>query len=437
MSHAASEKGHDTDILIVGAGPTGLALATMLRKAGHDPMVVERLGQGQGTSRAAVIHAHTLEMLEALGIGERLVAEGIKLERFSIRDRDRTLTRLRFDKLPTPYPCLLMLTQDRTERILREALAEAGGRVQWGTSVETLVESPGGVTASLLDKDGPRQVRARYVVGADGMQSAVRNAAGIGFTGSAYAESFVLADVEMDWPAGREEVMLFFSPAGLVVVAPLPEGRFRIVATMENAPARPGVEDIQALLDARGPQASRGRVKASHWSSRFRLHHRVADHYRSGRYLLVGDAAHVHSPAGGQGMNTGLVDAIVLGRLMAEVLSGREDEAYLDHYEALRRPAAQEVMALAGRLTSAAMISAPAKRWVRNLVLRTIGALPPVKRRIEMNLSGLSRRGATVIPGREAAGGERGERPPQRQLPARRRAIPRVPETIRKSPRTT
>jgi len=270
--------------------------------------------------------------------------------------------------------------------------------VHWGATVESLVESADGVTASIATKDGQRLVRARYVVGADGMQSVVRQSAGIGFSGSAYAESFVLADVEMDWPAGREEVMLFFSPAGLVVVAPLPGGRYRVVATLENAPARPGVEDIQALLDARGPQASRCRVRATHWSSRFKLHHRVADHYRSGRTLLVGDAAHVHSPAGGQGMNTGLVDAVVLGRMMAAVLSGREKDAWLDRYEALRRPAAKEVLALTGRLTAAAMMTNPVKRALRNLALRIIGRLPPARCRIEMNLSGLSRRAAAVLP---------------------------------------
>ncbi len=398
MSTPRQENDFDTDVLIVGAGPTGLALATMLRKAGYDPLVVERLTEGQGTSRAAVIHAHTLEVLEELGIGDRLVAEGLKLDRFSIRDGDDTLLRLRFGHLPTRYACLLMLPQDRTERILNEAFAQAKGTVQWGSTVTSLAESGDGVLATIGSKDGERQVRARYVVGADGMHSLVRQTAGIAFTGSAYAESFVLADVEMDWPAGREEVMLFFSPPGMVVVAPLPGGRFRVVTTLENAPARPGVEDIQAVLDSRGPKASRCRVKAVHWSSRFRLHHRVADRYRQGRFLLVGDAAHVHSPAGGQGMNTGLVDAVVLGKLLAPVLAGQQPDTHLDRYQALRRPAALEVLALAGRLTAAATVKGAARRWIRNLVLRFAGRFAPIRRRIELALSGLSRRAAAQVP---------------------------------------
>ena len=134
-----------------------------------------------------------------------------------------------------------------------------------------------------------------------------------------------------------------------------------------------------------------------HWSSRFRLHHRLADQYRRGRFLLIGDAAHVHSPAGGQGMNTGLVDACVLGRLLADVVSGRRDESHLDTYEALRRPAAKQVLQLAGRLTHMATMKSAPQRFLRNIALRTINLLPVARRRLEMNLSGLSRRAAAEL----------------------------------------
>ena len=387
-----------TDVLIVGAGPTGLALATTLMRAGINPVIVDKLTTGQNTSRAAVIHAHTLEVLEALGVSERLASSGLKLATFSIRDRDRVLVRLHFDMLPTPYAYLLMLPQDVTEKILADGLAQARGAVRWGRTVEALVETPDAVEASVVSaQDGTETIRARYVVGADGMHSIVRTTAGIGFTGASYEESFVLADVDMIWSHGRDEVMLFFSPAGLVVVAPLPSGAYRIVATMDNAPEKPAVADLQALLDARGPTHGVCRVSRVHWSSRFRLHHRVADQYRRGRFLLVGDAAHVHSPAGGQGMNTGLVDACVLGRLLAEVISGRREERYLDRYEALRRPAAQQVLRLAGRLTRMATMKAAPQRFLRNAVLRVVNVIPVARRALEMNLSGLSRRAAAEV----------------------------------------
>ena len=387
----------DVDVLIVGAGPTGLAVATMLMRFGIAPVIVDKLTEGQNTSRAAVVHAHTLEVLEQLGVSERMAQKGMKLAKFTIRDRDRVLVRLRFDKLPTRHAYLLMLPQDMTEKILAERFAEAGGTVRRGSMVESLVQTPEGIEASVVSSEGRQTMRARYVVGADGMHSLVRQTAGIGFAGASYEESFVLADVEMTWGHGRDEVMIFFSPAGLVVVAPLPSGAYRIVATLDNAPEYPSMADVQALLDTRGPTHGAAKVSEVLWSSRFRLHHRVADHYRRGHFLLIGDAAHVHSPAGGQGMNTGLVDACVLGRILADVVSGRRDESYLDTYEALRRPAAKQVLELAGRLTYMATMKSTPQRFLRNITLRTINLLPMARRALEMNLSGLSRRAAAEL----------------------------------------
>jgi 2-polyprenyl-6-methoxyphenol hydroxylase-like FAD-dependent oxidoreductase len=394
---SSTEKPFDTDVLIVGAGPTGLTLATTLQRAGVSTLVVDKLGSGQNTSRAAVIHAHTLEELAGLGITPKLEREGLKLTRFSLRDRDRQLVNLEFDALPSEYSHLLMLTQDVTERILREHLAGAGREVRWDCEVEAVEETPDGIEARLRTLQGTETIRARYVVGADGVNSLVRRAAGIGFTGGSYEGSFVLADVDMEWSHGRDEVMLFFSPGGLLVVAPLPDGGFRLVATLDDAPERPGVADAQALLNMRGPTSGTAIVTGVKWSSRFRLHHRVADQYRRGRLFLVGDAAHAHSPAGGQGMNCGIVDACVLGKLLAGVIAQGRDESHLGQYEQLRRPAAQEVLGLAGRLTAMATVKSPMGRRLRNIFLRMVGGLPPMRRRLQMDLSGLSRRAAAQV----------------------------------------
>jgi 2-polyprenyl-6-methoxyphenol hydroxylase-like FAD-dependent oxidoreductase len=285
-----------------------------------------------------------------------------------------------------------MLTQDVTERVLAQRLAVLGGEIHRGVTATAFRQDAAGVHVTLASDAGTSTIAARYVVGGDGMHSAVRSAAGTEFTGSTYEESFVLADVSMSWPHGRDEVMLFFSPEGLVVVAPLPGGRFRIVATLDDAPEHPGVADVQALIDARGPTSAPAKVTEVAWSSRFRLHHRLARSYRRGRLLLMGDAAHVHSPAGGQGMNTGIVDACVLGRLLSAVLSGRRPEAALDDYHNLRRPAAEKVLGLTGRLTDMATMRSPARRRVRNAILSTINHLPFIKHSLAMNLSGLSRR---------------------------------------------
>jgi 2-polyprenyl-6-methoxyphenol hydroxylase-like FAD-dependent oxidoreductase len=321
-----------------------------------------------------------------------LVAQGLPLTRFSFRDRDQLLTELSFASLPSKFSCLLMLPQDQTERIMRNAYDAAEGQVRWNHAVDNLSTTTKGVMATVSTPAGRHDIVARYVVGADGMQSIVRKTAGIGFTGSSYEESFVLADVDMEWGHGRDEVMLFFSPAGMVVVAPLPDGRFRIVATMDDAPAQPGVSDIQGLLDERGPTRGAASVSRVHWSSRFRLHHRLADQYRHGPYFVVGDAAHVHSPAGGQGMNMGLVDACVLGRLLADVISGQLPESELDQYQRLRRPAAKHVMGLVGRMTRLATTKSAPRRVLRNFVLRFINSVPMARRKLEHNLSGISRR---------------------------------------------
>ncbi|MGH8479900.1 MAG: FAD-dependent monooxygenase, partial [Gammaproteobacteria bacterium] len=362
------------NIVIVGAGPTGLALAGVLATEGVSFVVVDRLAEGANTSRAAVVHVRTLEMLEELEVTDRLRAEGHVVPRFTVCDRDHVLATIRFDGLPTRYPYTLMVPQNITEAILLGRLRELGGDVHRPYAVTDLRQDADGVTMTVAaDGQQPQTVRARYAVGADGMHSTVRECAGIGFTGDTYQQSFVLADVRMSWPLRADEVMLFFSPEGLVVVAPLPGGRYRVVASVDDTPERPGVADVQRLLYERGPVTGATRVDEIVWSSRFRVHHRVANRYRAGRILLAGDAAHVHSPAGGQGMNTGIQDAVALGHALAAVLAGRAAES-----QRTRRPVAERVVAFTDRMTRVATLHGHRARSVRNGVIRVIGRIPLV-----------------------------------------------------------
>lgn len=386
-----------TDVLIVGAGPTGLALAISLAQAGIDHVLIDRLDAGQNTSRAAVIHAHTLEALDDLGVAQPLAEAGLKLQHFSLRERDRTLVRLRFDALPSDFSYLLMITQDVTEDILAKRLEALGGQIYRGCTATSIETNRDGIRAWVQCGETQRAIDARYVVGADGMHSVVRKTANIPFDGDQYEHSFVLADVDMDWPLGRDEVMLFFTPTGPLVIAPLPSGRFRIVTAMEDAPAQPNVADIQAIIDAHGPTNARATVRDVAWGSRFRIHHRLARHYRKGRLLIMGDAAHVHSPAGGQGMNTGLVDATVLGRLLTAVVSGKKPSHVLDQYERLRRPAAAKVLEIAGGLTDMAMAKGALARAARDARLSVVDHVPALNRKLVMNMSGLSRRASAEV----------------------------------------
>ncbi len=373
----------DADVLIVGAGPAGLTLAAALALRGIPALVIDRQAAGENTSRAAVVHARTLEVLEPLQVSARLVARGLQAQRFTIRDRDRVLVPIGFERLPTRYPFTLMVSQAVTEQVLLDRLAELGGRVQRPCELLDLAQDERGASARLSDG---RVLRVRYVVGADGMHSTVRERARIGFSGGSYDESFVLADVRAEGELPHDEVILYFSPAGMVVAAPLPGGVHRIVATVDEAPERPDAGFVQALLDARGPQARRARITEVLWGSRFRVHHRVADAYRAGRVLLAGDAAHVHSPAGGQGMNAGILDAMALAEALQRALAG--DRGALEAYGVQRRPAAQEVVALADRLTRLATVPR-ALRPLRNGLLRLLARLPAVRRTLAWRLSGL------------------------------------------------
>jgi 2-polyprenyl-6-methoxyphenol hydroxylase-like FAD-dependent oxidoreductase len=374
---------YDTQVLVVGAGPTGLTLAASLVKRGIATIVVDRQAAGANTSRAAVVNARTLEVLEGLDVARRLVKEGVQAPIFTIRDRARTLIPIDFSGLPTQYPYSLMVPQSTTERLLLDRLVELGGSVLRPKAVTSVVQGSEGVTATLDDGD---VIRARYVVGADGIRSIVREQAGIGFEGGAYEESFTLADVRLTGDAPIEEVVLFWAKAGLTVVAPLPGDIYRIVAPVPDAPEEPTAEFIQQILDDR-VGAGRMVVTALIWGSRFRIHHRVADTYRVGRLLLAGDAAHVHSPAGGQGMNLGIQDAVALADALIAVLAGGPD-SLLDEYSAVRRPIAKGVVALTDRLTRLATLPSAA-RPIRNAAFSVVGRVPAVQRALARQLSGL------------------------------------------------
>ena len=380
-----SELPERTSVLIVGAGPAGLAAAVTLAQAGVEHVVLDQLGEAGNTSRAAVVHARTLEVLDELGVTDELIAKGEILGRFRMFDGSRTIASIGFDDLPSRYPFTLMVPQDVTEATLLAKLRSLGGDVHRPHAVTTVDNRADGVAVTTSDG---QTITADYVIGADGMHSVVREQVGIGFTGASYPESFVLADVRMTWPVPRTDVTMHLSAEGITVVAPLPDNRFRVVATVADAPQHPSIEDVQQILRARGPQ---GTIEVTEvlWSSRFHVHHRVADRYRAGRVLLAGDAAHVHSPAGGQGMNTGIQDAVALGALLVRVLKG---EDVLDEYESTRRPVALGVVAFTDRMTRMATITSAPLRAVRDTVLPVVTRIPAVRRRIACQLSELGNR---------------------------------------------
>jgi 2-polyprenyl-6-methoxyphenol hydroxylase-like FAD-dependent oxidoreductase len=376
-----------TEVLVVGAGPVGLAVAASLAGHGHVVTVVDRQAEGANTSRAAVVHARTLEVLERLGVSKRLTELGIHAQRFIIRDGDRELMPVRLDQLPTEYPYALMVPQNVTEQVLLDRLEELGGTVHRPYVATTVSQDADGVEVRM---DSGEAIQAQYVVAADGMHSTIRDRVGLGYGGNMVPQSFSLVDVRVEGGLPADEVLLFFSTPGLLVVAPLPDGSYRLVAAVDEAPERPDLDYAQQLLTGRGPRRTAVRVAEVIWGSRFRIHERVADRYRAGRVLLAGDAAHTHSPAGGQGMNLGLRDAVTLGdALSAALRDGRTDK--LDEYATASRAEAKRVVALAHRLTLLATVPAPV-RPLRNAILRLLALVPAVPRGFAEQLSAIGHR---------------------------------------------
>ncbi len=366
---------HEYPVVIVGAGPTGLTLGAELCRRGVRPLILDRLEAGSNTSRAAVIHARTLEVLNPLGVTAELLANGVIVPTFRVRDRNEVLTSISFKDLPTMFPFTLMCPQNVTESILLRRLQALGGSVLRPCDVTMTRMRPSGVELEYQSQGVTNTVYAKWLVGCDGGHSIVREQANIAFEGSTYEESFILADVEMDWPIDREEVSLFFSDKGLVVVAPLPHNHFRIVATVDQAVERPSINDFEQLLIERGPTEGTMHIRDMAWSSRFRVSHKVAETFRKGNVLLAGDAAHVHSPAGGQGMNTGIQDAVALAESLVAVWSGG-DSSSLNEWASNRREIARSIVQLTDRMTKAATATSPMMKMLRNAVLDVVGHLP-------------------------------------------------------------
>ena len=279
-----------------------------------------------------------------------------------------------------------MYPQNRVEQSLLNRLEALGGHVQRPCEVVRCEASASHVEAEVKSDGATKTIKACWLIGCDGMHSTVREQSDIEFAGAPYQQGFVLADVHMDWPLSRDEVTLFYSPEGLVVVAPLPEDHFRIVATMDDAPESPSADVMQSLLDQRGPTINPGHIREVVWSSRFHIHHRVAQTPRKGRILLCGDAAHVHSPAGGQGMNTGIQDAISLAQALLKTIKDG-DETRLDSWANERHRIASNVVAMTDRITRVATMKSRTGQTLRNAAILFAAHLPPVRAALARQLA--------------------------------------------------
>jgi 2-polyprenyl-6-methoxyphenol hydroxylase-like FAD-dependent oxidoreductase len=369
-----------TDVLIAGAGPVGLTAAVALLARGREVTIVDNQREGQNTSRASVIYPRTLELLESYDVAQQLVTQGIHAQRFTIRDRDRVLVEVPFDWLPTAYPYTLLVSQAVTESALLHRLEQLGGRVLRPYAITGVKQDHDAVIATF---EGGDQVRARYLTGADGVHSIVRDEAGIRLRASPAGASYSLADVHLSGGLPADEVTVFFAPAGQLVCVPFRDGSFKLVANVATAPPEPDTGFLQGLVDTRGPRAERPVVMDIIWSSRFLVRHGVAERFHNGRIALAGDAAHQNSPLGGQGMNAGIGDAVALAAALDTALQhGGTDP--LAAYTTAQRAVAEQVVAVTNRLTRLATMDRQV-RALRNTVLTMLN--PVISRRLARRLS--------------------------------------------------
>jgi 2-polyprenyl-6-methoxyphenol hydroxylase-like FAD-dependent oxidoreductase len=377
-------------VLVVGAGPVGLTMAAELARYGVECRIVDKAPAPTDQSRALVVWSRTLELLDRMGAGPAFRATGVPAHHTGLFDGAKRLADIRIEPDGTTYPYALMIPQNETERLLAARLRTFGLQVERAVELGALHSGADGVQAELTHPDGRREtVHADWLVGCDGAHSTVRHAIGAGFEGETLPSAWYLADLHLSGlPTRPDEMAMFFHVGGVLALFPITQGRYRVIASMPagTPPDDPTLEDIQAVLDARGP----GGVRAADpiWLSHFRINERKVEDYRAGRVFLAGDAAHVHSPAGGQGMNTGMQDAFNLAWKLALVCRGlAAPEPLLGSYSAERSPVGRMVLAQTGRLTAMATLQNTALQALRNHAASLLLGLAPVQAAMAKNLS--------------------------------------------------
>jgi 2-polyprenyl-6-methoxyphenol hydroxylase-like FAD-dependent oxidoreductase len=372
----------ETQVLIVGAGPTGLALGVWLARFDVRIRIVDKTADVAPISRALGVHARTLEFYRQLGFADEAVAGGIVMQSVNLWARDQRVASVRIADIGeglTPFPFVLDLAQDDHEQLLIKHLARAGVNVERQTELTALTQDGDGVPATLQHAGGAtEECRAAYAAGCDGTHSTVRSTLGVAFAGGTYEHLFYVADVSARGPAVDKGVNVDLDEADLLAVFDMKgPGRVRLVGTVRgDAAARAERNELSFSDVARRPlEHLRMEVDHVNWFSTYRVHHRVASRFRVGRVFLLGDAAHVHSPVGAQGMNTGIGDSVNLAWKLAAVVHGESRAALLDTYEPERIAFARRLVATTDRVFAIASKSGRLAGFLRTRLFPAVVSL--------------------------------------------------------------
>ena len=388
------------DVLIVGAGPVGLFLANECARRGLRSRLVETRSGQSVHSKALAIFPRTLEILDMAGLVGAFLDAANKVTAVSVSAHGRALAHIRFEPKESPYPLIAMVPQNVTEKLLVEELERRGRAVEYDTTFVSAVARDDHVSATLERKGRREEVHAAFLVGCDGAHSALRHLLNLPFEGAQYADSFMLADVETNDTLPADELQLCPSEFGPAAIFPMSATRRRIVATVDQVEGdAPALDLVRRVLAQRAPAGIE--AKALHWSSYFRIHHRQVTQLRVGRMFVAGDAAHIHSPFGGQGMNMGLGDIWNLAWKLDLARRGHGGKLLLDSYTAERRPVIKRVIETTHRLTRVMGTANGLAQALRDTVIPIVSRLAPFQHAFVQNLSGLAiaYRGSPIVEG--------------------------------------
>lgn len=386
-----ASRNSSTDVLIVGAGPTGLTMACELARHGVTPRIIDKSPTPSVHSKAFGIHARTLELFETMGIVEPMLGEGNICNGFDMYNRGKPLAHVIFDTLESRYPYFLILAQSDTERILNAHMESFGIGVEREKELVGIERTDSMITARLKLKDGSEElIDCSYIAGCDGAHSTSRHLLDLEFKGAPYPNYWLLADCDLDWKYPLHHLSVFIHPSGVTAFFPLYSDRGRLMfelpdATIDMEMAEPTIEDVRRHMNER--EIDYKSVGSPNWLAYFKLHHRIVDRYGDGRVFLCGDAAHIHSPIGGQGMNTGIQDAYNLAWKLALVLKGNSPENLLDSYNPERHRVGKGVVDLTDMATKMVGIHNPVLASIRNKLVGTISKLDPVQEKLLTTLS--------------------------------------------------
>jgi 2-polyprenyl-6-methoxyphenol hydroxylase-like FAD-dependent oxidoreductase len=382
------------DALVVGAGPVGLTVAAELARHEVRCRIVDRSAAPSDKSKALVLWPRTLELLDLGGAADPFVAAGLPVHVARLFGEGEPLADLAFDGVASPFPFALMLPQNETERLLAESLAARGVAVERGVELGEFAADAEQVAATLRCPDGSVEtVRCGWLIGCDGAHSTVRHGLGIDFAGAAEPNDWILADVHVDGPLPTDEIRIYWHADGILAFFPIAPGHCRVVADTGPAaggdkPRDPSLRDVQGVVDRRGPAGVT--LRDPIWLAGFRINERKVAEYRRGRVLLAGDAAHIHSPAGGQGMNTGMQDAFNLAWKLALVQRGRGRLALIESYSPERSAVGDLVLRNAGAMTRVATLRHRTAQQVRNALLPVLASFGAVRDRLRDTFTELS-----------------------------------------------